>query len=386
MPQSGVYVSYGDLKYCQQVSKDCKSLAKRLLSAVINSKALSVCLSITERTQASDNVGSNARPELDDHACTVLLNFVLEHGLQRGWNTDIQTILSTLHRITVRSLIGVTFYSVAIIRIETHRHVALGTENMSSTSGAQPPHSETANHLRGNYNYQEMGSEQVQAPQGTQYLPSQSGFLPTKFENVNYLNISYNYNGQGDVNYPNSNYNYNGQGFGKLPTPQGTQLNPFQFVVQPSELKNANNFQSNYNYQGLGFGQPLTHQEAEYLRSQSGLRSSLPTTTNVPSNQGKSFERNYQFSQNDLRGFYPSQYSPVQQSNNRQSLASSSPHIDAQAGSQATGMTSMTSVVKPADWLRLATIPAGYDLVCDPPQGFCWYQPRQQDMKYNVRP
>ncbi|CAD6243348.1 GSCOCT00013040001.2-RA-CDS [Cotesia congregata] len=97
MPQSDVYVSYGDLKYCQQVSKDCKSLALRLLPAVFNSKALSVCLSITERAQASDNVRSNARPELDDHACSALLNFVLEHGLQRGWNTDLQPILSTLH-------------------------------------------------------------------------------------------------------------------------------------------------------------------------------------------------------------------------------------------------------------------------------------------------
>ncbi|OWR45208.1 hypothetical protein KGM_212001 [Danaus plexippus plexippus] len=97
MPQSAVYVSYGDLKYCQQVSKDCKSLALRLLSAVFNRKALSVCLSIAERAQASDNVRSNARPELDDHAATVLLNFVLDHGLQRGWNTDLRPILSTLH-------------------------------------------------------------------------------------------------------------------------------------------------------------------------------------------------------------------------------------------------------------------------------------------------
>ncbi|XP_061380415.1 uncharacterized protein LOC116775979 [Danaus plexippus] len=100
MPQSAVYVSYGDLKYCQQVSKDCKSLALRLLSAVFNRKALSVCLSIAERAQASDNVRSNARPELDDHAATVLLNFVLEHGLQRGWNTDLRPILSTLHSKT----------------------------------------------------------------------------------------------------------------------------------------------------------------------------------------------------------------------------------------------------------------------------------------------
>ncbi|CAG17486.1 unnamed protein product [Bracoviriform congregatae] len=96
-PQSGVYVSYGDLKYCQQVSKDCQSLAKRLLSAVFNRKALSVCFSMTEKAQAPDNVVSNIRPELDDNACTVLLNFVLEHGLQRGWNTDLQPILSTLH-------------------------------------------------------------------------------------------------------------------------------------------------------------------------------------------------------------------------------------------------------------------------------------------------
>ncbi|CAH2096403.1 unnamed protein product [Euphydryas editha] len=97
MPQSGVYVSYGDLKYSQQVSKDCKSLAKRLLSEIFNRNALSVCLSMTERAQAPDNIGYNIRPELDVNACTVLLNFVVEHGLQRGWNTDLQPILSTLH-------------------------------------------------------------------------------------------------------------------------------------------------------------------------------------------------------------------------------------------------------------------------------------------------
>ncbi|AEE09526.1 conserved hypothetical protein [Cotesia vestalis bracovirus] len=97
MPQTGVYVSYGDLIYCQQVSKDCKSLALRLLTAVFNRKALSVCLSMTEKVQAPDDVGSNIRPELDDHACSALLNFVVELGLQRGWNTDLQPILSTLH-------------------------------------------------------------------------------------------------------------------------------------------------------------------------------------------------------------------------------------------------------------------------------------------------
>ncbi|CAD6243401.1 GSCOCT00013056001.2-RA-CDS [Cotesia congregata] len=97
MPQSGVYVSYGDLKYCQQVSKDCKSLARRLLPQVFNRNALSVCSSMSEKAQASNNVGSTIRPDLDDHACSVLLNFVLQHGLQRGWNTDLQPILSTLH-------------------------------------------------------------------------------------------------------------------------------------------------------------------------------------------------------------------------------------------------------------------------------------------------
>nr|CCQ19218.1 conserved hypothetical BEN domain protein [Cotesia sesamiae Kitale bracovirus] len=97
MPQSGVYVSYGDLIYCQQVSKDCQSLARRLLLAVFNRKALSVCSTITEKAQASDDVRSNIRPELDDNACSALLSFVTDFGLQRGWNTDLQPILSTLH-------------------------------------------------------------------------------------------------------------------------------------------------------------------------------------------------------------------------------------------------------------------------------------------------
>ncbi|XP_038212640.1 uncharacterized protein LOC119832895 [Zerene cesonia] len=97
VPQSGVYVSYADLKYCLEVSKDCKSLARRLLTIVFTRNALSICLSITERTQVSNNIGSNARPELDDHACAMLLNFVLKHGFQRGWNTDLNPILSMIH-------------------------------------------------------------------------------------------------------------------------------------------------------------------------------------------------------------------------------------------------------------------------------------------------
>ncbi len=100
MPQSGIYVSYGELKYCQQVSKDCKSLARRLLPEVFNRKALGVCLSMSEKAQASNIVGSNLRPELDEHASTVLLNFVIDYGLQCGWNTDIKPILSTLHSKT----------------------------------------------------------------------------------------------------------------------------------------------------------------------------------------------------------------------------------------------------------------------------------------------
>nr|ABK57044.1 hypothetical protein GIP_L1_00580 [Glyptapanteles indiensis] len=97
MPQSDIYVSYGELKYCQQVSKDCKSLARRLLTEVFNKKALSVCLSMSEKAQASNNVGSNLRPELDEHASKVLLNFVIDYGLQCGWNTDLKPILDTLH-------------------------------------------------------------------------------------------------------------------------------------------------------------------------------------------------------------------------------------------------------------------------------------------------
>nr|ABK57023.1 hypothetical protein GIP_L1_00370 [Glyptapanteles indiensis] len=97
MPQSDIYVSYGELKYCQQVSKDCKSLARRLLPEVFNRKALGVCLSMSEKAQASNNVGSNLRPELDEHASKVLLNFVIDYGLQCGWNTDLKPILKTLH-------------------------------------------------------------------------------------------------------------------------------------------------------------------------------------------------------------------------------------------------------------------------------------------------
>ncbi|XP_045500023.1 uncharacterized protein LOC123697524 [Colias croceus] len=94
IPQSGVFISYRVLKYCQHVSKDCKSLARRLLSAVFSIKALSVCSTMTEKAQAP--VGTDARPELDNHACEVLLNYVFDYGLQQGWNRDLSSILSSI--------------------------------------------------------------------------------------------------------------------------------------------------------------------------------------------------------------------------------------------------------------------------------------------------
>ncbi|CAG4935646.1 unnamed protein product [Colias eurytheme] len=100
VPESHVYVNYDELKYCQQVSKDCPSLARRLLTEVFTRNALSVCSSMSETAKASNSVGSNIRPDLDDHACSVLLNFVIEHGLQRGWNTSLKPIMDMLHSKT----------------------------------------------------------------------------------------------------------------------------------------------------------------------------------------------------------------------------------------------------------------------------------------------
>ncbi|XP_045483978.1 uncharacterized protein LOC111000265 isoform X3 [Pieris rapae] len=97
MPQSGVYVSSGDLNHCKHVSKDCKSLAVTLLPEVFSRNALSVCLSMTETRQAYNNKCLLCRPELDKHACSILLNFVCEHGIRRGWNTDLEPILRILH-------------------------------------------------------------------------------------------------------------------------------------------------------------------------------------------------------------------------------------------------------------------------------------------------
>ncbi|CAG4990953.1 unnamed protein product [Colias eurytheme] len=96
VPESHIYVSYGDLKYCLQESKDCPSLAQRLLTIVFNRNALSVCSSLGETVKACNSVGSNIRPDLDDHACTVLLNFVIEHGFQRDWTTDLKPILDMI--------------------------------------------------------------------------------------------------------------------------------------------------------------------------------------------------------------------------------------------------------------------------------------------------
>ncbi|CAF4868913.1 unnamed protein product [Pieris macdunnoughi] len=96
LPRSGIYVSHAELRHSKEESNNCQSLAQRLLVEVFNLTALSVCSSMTEKAQIGYKMRPDARPDLDDHGCLVLLNFILECGLERGWNTDLLPIFQGL--------------------------------------------------------------------------------------------------------------------------------------------------------------------------------------------------------------------------------------------------------------------------------------------------
>ncbi|GBP87056.1 Putative BEN domain-containing protein B1 [Eumeta japonica] len=92
-----------------ELSNNCQSLARRLLVDIFNPEALSVCSSISEKLQPNYKKRPDARPNLDEHACLVLLSLVIKHGLKRGWNTNALPILRDLHDKVkeMRSRVGV---------------------------------------------------------------------------------------------------------------------------------------------------------------------------------------------------------------------------------------------------------------------------------------
>lgn len=96
MDDSGVYVKALELKNCKRLSKDCKSLARMLLIEIFNRSALGTCSWTGARAKAFDQDGTNVRPGLDEHARTVLMNYVAEHAKKEGWYYENHTILNSI--------------------------------------------------------------------------------------------------------------------------------------------------------------------------------------------------------------------------------------------------------------------------------------------------
>ncbi|CAG9786677.1 unnamed protein product [Diatraea saccharalis] len=97
IPQSGVYVNAIKLKHCLRMSKDSKTLARMLLVEVFSESALSVCSLTGKKANVFDLEGTSIRPGLDEHARTVLLNYVEQYAFENNWvKLDIHTISNSL--------------------------------------------------------------------------------------------------------------------------------------------------------------------------------------------------------------------------------------------------------------------------------------------------
>lgn len=96
MPRSKIYVKFNELKHCEQVSTSCESLAQLMLHEVFNEKALSVCASMRETAKAHYQQSPDARPPLDNHGSLVLLNYVIQYGIESGWSVNEKKIFQYL--------------------------------------------------------------------------------------------------------------------------------------------------------------------------------------------------------------------------------------------------------------------------------------------------
>ncbi|CAG9790043.1 unnamed protein product [Diatraea saccharalis] len=88
IPRTNVYVNKKELANCKRESKDCRTLARLLLTEVFSADALGVCSLTGSKAKAFTSMNLEVRPGLDEDARMVLLTFVERYGAKRGWRTD----------------------------------------------------------------------------------------------------------------------------------------------------------------------------------------------------------------------------------------------------------------------------------------------------------
>ncbi|KAG8040275.1 hypothetical protein G9C98_000846 [Cotesia typhae] len=97
IPNSRVYIDAIQLSNIKITSKDSKILARSLLLGIFTENALSICSLTGKKANAFNLEGTSVRPGLDEHARTVLLEYVKKHAAEQNWvEFDSQLILNTI--------------------------------------------------------------------------------------------------------------------------------------------------------------------------------------------------------------------------------------------------------------------------------------------------
>ncbi|CAG4935515.1 unnamed protein product [Colias eurytheme] len=97
LPLSRVYIDAIQLSNIKITSKDSKTLARKLLLEIFTENALSICSLTGKKANAFDLEGTSVRPGLDEHARTVLLDYVKKHAAEQNWvKFDSQLITNTI--------------------------------------------------------------------------------------------------------------------------------------------------------------------------------------------------------------------------------------------------------------------------------------------------
>lgn len=94
LPQSQVYIDAIQLSNCNIMSQDSKILARMLLLEIFTKNALSVCSLTGKKANAFEGP---IRPGLDEHARTVLLNYVKKYAAEKNWaDFDRQLVVNSI--------------------------------------------------------------------------------------------------------------------------------------------------------------------------------------------------------------------------------------------------------------------------------------------------
>ncbi|XP_022828835.1 uncharacterized protein DDB_G0286447-like [Spodoptera litura] len=97
LPYSRIYIDAIQLSHCKITSKNSKTLARTLLLQIFTENALSVCSPTGKKANAFESEGTSVRPGLDQHARTVLLNYIKKHAAEQNWvEVDSQLISNTI--------------------------------------------------------------------------------------------------------------------------------------------------------------------------------------------------------------------------------------------------------------------------------------------------